>query len=181
MTKEAINEYLDELEHWLLNASAVISVEVSSTWVNQFPEEAAVFILREDDAIVYVSETGNLKNKMAELVSDNHFEDDMSGLLNDIIAKHLKLSYLLVDLGRKELEERILERISASKKTYTKAGKQQSHKNAYEKWTTEDDEKLELLFCEGKTVKELSAIFERNEGSINSRIKKLELREKYDR
>ncbi len=163
-----------------MNGSVVIPVEVSSTWVNQFPEEAAVFILREDDAIVYVSETGNLKNKMAELVSDNHFEDDMSGLLNDIIAKHLKLSYLLVDLGRKELEERILERISASKKTYTKAGKQQSHKNAYEKWTTED-EKLELLFCEGKTVKELSAIFERNEGSINSRIKKLELREKYDR
>jgi hypothetical protein len=29
--------------------------------------------------------------------------------------------------------------------------------------------------------KELSAIFERNEGSINARIKKLELREKYGR
>jgi len=67
------------------------------------------------------------------------------------------------------------------KKTYTKAEKQQAHKNAYERWSTEDDEKLELLFCEGKTVKELSAIFSRNEGAIKSRIKKLELKEKYDR
>lgn len=69
----------------------------------------------------------------------------------------------------------------AGKSAYTKAERQQAHKNAYEKWTTEDDEKLELLFCEGKTVKELMGIFERHEGAIRSRIKKLELREKYDR
>lgn len=51
--------------------------------------------------------------------------------------------------------------------------------NAYEKWSTEDDEKLEKLFCENQTVTELSKIFKRNEGAINSRIKKLELNEKY--
>lgn len=179
--KDTVDIYLYELEHRLLNESAVIPVEVSSTWINQFPEEAAVFILKEDDAIVYVRETENLKNKMAELVSTKHLEDDINGLLNDIIAKHLKLSYILVDLGRKELEERILKKISTPKKTYTKAEKQQAHKNAYERWATEDDEKLELLFCEGKTIKELSVIFARNEGAIESRIKKLELREKYDR
>lgn len=66
-------------------------------------------------------------------------------------------------------------------KTYTKAEKQKENKNAYERWTREDDEKLELLFCEGKTVNELMTIFERHEGAIRSRIKKLELREKYDR
>lgn len=69
----------------------------------------------------------------------------------------------------------------AGKNTYAKIEKQQTHKIAYERWTTEDDERLELLFCEGKTVKELMSIFERNEGAIESRIKKLELREKYDR
>lgn len=69
----------------------------------------------------------------------------------------------------------------AGNNTYTKAEKQQVHKSAYERWITEDDERLELLFCEGKTVKELSAIFARNEGAIESRIKKLELKEKYDR
>ncbi|WP_396187587.1 hypothetical protein [Flavobacterium sp.] len=65
-------------------------------------------------------------------------------------------------------------------KAYTKLSKQLEHKNAYEKWTSEDDEKLEILFCEGKTVSELSEIFKRNPGAIRSRINKLELKEKYD-
>ena len=46
-------------------------------------------------------------------------------------------------------------------------------------WTDEADKKLEQLFCEGKKVKELAHIFGRNEGAISSRIKKLELKEKY--
>lgn len=54
------------------------------------------------------------------------------------------------------------------------------YRQAYMPWTKEDDDKLELLFCKGKTVKELALIFERKEGAIRSRIKKLELKEKYD-
>lgn len=181
MTTEEITQYLDELENKLLNQSEKIAIELNTSWVNQFPNGAAVYIFREDNIIVYIGETGNLKGKMTELASNQNPEDSINGLLNNVITKHLKLSYLLVDLGRKELEERILKKISTAKKAYTKAEKQQAHKNAYERWSTEDDEKLELLFCEGKTVKELSAIFARNEGAIESRIKKLELREKYDR
>src|SRR5690606_20276377 len=46
--------------------------------------------------------------------------------------------------------------------------------NAYLPWKTEDDEKLEILYYSGKKIKELGEIFERNEGAIRSRIKKLE-------
>jgi hypothetical protein len=56
---------------------------------------------------------------------------------------------------------------------------QKKHKNAYEAWTNEEDERLESLFCEKKNTKELSLIFKRKEGAIRSRIKKLELKEKY--
>ncbi len=52
--------------------------------------------------------------------------------------------------------------------------------NAYEPWSKEDDNELELLFCQGKSIKEIAQIFERKEGAITSRIKKLELREKYN-
>ncbi|MFA6570189.1 MAG: DUF3276 family protein [Bacteroidota bacterium] len=52
--------------------------------------------------------------------------------------------------------------------------------NAYKPWKESDDEELELLFCQGKKVKELSEIFQRNRGAIQSRIKKLELKEKYE-
>jgi len=56
---------------------------------------------------------------------------------------------------------------------------QQPYRNAYAKWTNEDDERLEVLFCEGKKISELGKIFGRNNGAIRSRINNLELREKY--
>lgn len=64
-------------------------------------------------------------------------------------------------------------------KTYSVEKIRETHQQAYLPWTAEDDNKLELLFCEGKKPKELVEIFGRNAGAINSRIKKLELKDKY--
>lgn len=108
---------------------------------------------------------------------------------NEIFQQHLrvwKLAYglTLLCLKIEVIQDEWVAKNDANvvgNNTYTKAEKQQAHKNAYERWTQEDDERLELLFCEGKTVQELTTIFARNEGAIESRIKKLELREKYDR
>jgi len=55
----------------------------------------------------------------------------------------------------------------------------QKYPQAYKPWTTDDDNKLEQLFCQGLKPKELATIFERKTGAINSRIKKLELKDKY--
>lgn len=66
------------------------------------------------------------------------------------------------------------------KKSFSIEEKRKKHRNAYKIWTVEEDEMLELHFCENKTIKELSSIFGRNRGAINSRIEKLELRRKYD-
>ncbi|WP_010520206.1 hypothetical protein [Aquimarina agarivorans] len=71
--------------------------------------------------------------------------------------------------------------IGVKDKSYTLEEKRLVHKRAYAKWEAKDDEKLEVLYCEGKSVKELSVIFERNGGAIRSRIRKLELDIKYDR
>lgn len=48
-----------------------------------------------------------------------------------------------------------------------------THQQAYEPWTAEADEKLVMLFRQGKSVKELSEIFGRTKGGIRSRINKL--------
>ncbi|MCK5741429.1 MAG: Bro-N domain-containing protein [Chlorobi bacterium] len=52
----------------------------------------------------------------------------------------------------------------------------ETHKKAYEPWTAEDDAKLERLFFEEKSIKELSEIFGRQLGAIRSRLRKLELK-----
>lgn len=110
----------------------------------------AVYIFLEDDIIVYVDESGNLKDKMIELVNNQNLEDDISELLNKVTAKYLKLTYLLVNLGRKELQERILKKVKVLKKTYNKSEKKQVHKKAYERWSTGNDERLELFFLKVK-------------------------------
>ena len=68
----------------------------------------------------------------------------------------------------------------SEEKAYSVEEIRKEHRQAYVSWSEEDDEKLELLFCKGKSVKELASTFERKEGAIRSRIKKLELKEKYD-
>ena len=93
---------------------------------------------------------------------------------------------MIFDEDLKDFVEAFKKSLSALKelkepknKAYSVEKIRETHKQAYSPWTTEDDDKLELLFCEGKKVKELAQIFERNAGAINSRIKKLELKEKY--
>lgn len=68
---------------------------------------------------------------------------------------------------------------SESEKTYSIEEIRQKHQQAYFPWTIEEDAKLEFLFGKGTKTKEISEIMGRNLGAINSRIQKLELREKY--
>ena len=53
------------------------------------------------------------------------------------------------------------------------------HLLAYEKWTDELDFELTELYCTGNSIKDIAKHFNRTDGAIRSRIKKLELREKY--
>lgn len=64
-------------------------------------------------------------------------------------------------------------------KAYTVVEKRKKHKHAYKPWTPELDDELTVLFCEGTSTKALAEHFNRTRGAINSRIKKLELRELY--
>ena len=48
----------------------------------------------------------------------------------------------------------------------------QEFPNAYKPWSETDDAKLQVLFHDGKKVKELTALFGRHPGSIRSRLKK---------
>lgn len=65
------------------------------------------------------------------------------------------------------------------KKSYSIEEIRKKHTNAYKKWTPEEDEMLEIYFCEKKSIIELCSLFGRNKGAVKSRIEKLELKIKY--
>lgn len=50
------------------------------------------------------------------------------------------------------------------------------HANAYAQWSENEDKELKRLYKQGFQIKDLSIIFQRNTGSISSRLKKLGLR-----
>jgi hypothetical protein len=60
-------------------------------------------------------------------------------------------------------------------KRYNAQQKRQEFISAYMKWTADDDDKLRELHAQGRTVRQLSEIFQRNGGAIQSRLRKLGL------
>jgi F-box protein, helicase, 18 len=55
----------------------------------------------------------------------------------------------------------------------------EEHAGAYRAWTSELDDELTVMYCEGVNVRDISKHFGRSKGAIRSRIKKLELEELY--
>ncbi len=137
MTKIEIEEYLAKLEDELLIESERHSIELTSEWAKSFPEESAVYLFREDCKVCYVGETGSLRGRMFDIrYTKNHtlrrnlgnhhyfrlpnyekpsskkgFSHDIEIKLDDKIQKHLTLSYITISLGRKELEERLFDKL----------------------------------------------------------------------
>lgn len=66
-----------------------------------------------------------------------------------------------------------------SYKSHSFAEVRKKHNHAYLPWSDELDDELTIMFCEGIHVKDLAKHFGRTRGAIRSRIKKLELEDKY--
>lgn len=106
------------------------------------------------------------KNPLAVAVKLNDISDNMDirrlPYLSDKDVKRLK-KYLK---AYKQLSD---------EPTYSVYACRQEYPNAYNTWSAEEDKELERLWNEGKNLNELSALFGRKPGAINSRINKLKL------
>jgi len=128
---------------------------------------------------------------LTKLSKDEPYEKFIKRIKKNPLAVKVKINDLIDNMDIRRLAY-ISEKDVKRLRKYLKAYKQLlgesiysieacrvEHPNAYKPWTQEEDDRLELLFCEGKTTNQLSEIFGRKRGGINSRIKKLELEEKY--
>ena len=109
-------------------------------------------------------------NSLATAVKINDLTDNM-----DIRRLH---SINSADIKRLKKYHRAYRLLSGLMK-YSYMEVREQHACAYMPWTADDDEQLTLLWCEGISIPEMVEIFKRKKGAITSRIKKLELKEKY--
>ncbi len=143
--------YLTGLKDKLFKTDNWKQIELTRKWTSTIPSKAGVYALKHSEEIVYVGETGNLKGRMNDLLDSRHhtirrtigeslfshhndfiqattknkFPVKYEELLNKHICENLKIAYLTVELGRKELEEFIEQDI----KTEIKLNKRGKRKN----------------------------------------------------
>ena len=128
---------------------------------------------------------------VTKLSEDEPYDDFIARVKTNSLATAVKINDLTdnmdirrlpsinsADIKRLKKYHRAYRLLSGLMK-YTFTEVREKHANAYMPWTEEDDERLTLLWCEGRKVHEMIEIFQRKKGAITSRIKKLELKEKY--
>ena len=111
-------------------------ISLKRKWTSIFPSCAGIYIVFEKGKLVYVGETGNLKDRMKDLgrtvnhtlrravgnekfcyikgwekaTSKRRFNDKIEKLITGYFRKNMEVSFLAIPLGRKELEEWIIEK-----------------------------------------------------------------------
>ena len=101
------------------------------------------------------------------------------------ILRSSQIHIMRVESKEENREKEILEvpktglKDSIIEKAYSVDQIRTKHKEAYKPWTTELDDELTVMYCEGVNVRDIAKHFGRTKGAIRSRIIKLELEEKY--
>ena len=104
-------------------------IVLTRQWASKIPSKPGVYAVKENNELIYVGETGNLRGRMKDLLDSRHhvirrtigynlfsthegfnkattnnkFPDHIEILLNNHISTNLRLAHLPVELGRKEL------------------------------------------------------------------------------
>lgn len=130
--------------------------------------------INEEINLLYVAIT-RVKSKLnvpialtPSFESINIIDDDfLSEIMNQYLYENEKEHSLPFGNGNNKNKAYFIEKI------------REKYPNAYKKWTQEEDDELEVLYCEGKSLKDLATHFGRKKGAITSRIQHLELDLKY--
>ena len=110
-----------------------------------------------------------------------HTKNQFGARFVDVICSHLGVERSSETLASTEILhssdaiELPIEESNSDKELSYMYNQKQLHANAYAPWSNEEESTLSFLYHQGKTVKELALILQRNEGSIRSRLRKIGL------
>ena len=149
----------------------------SVTLVNDFITEERLIKQKENKELTKLNEEINLLY-VAITRTKNELNIPHALLPEDFIPGE---GINVIEIPEEHEEEEPTEEADAAPatKAYSVAAFRQEHPAAYAPWDETLDDELTVMFLEGKTVKEISQTLGRTYGAIRSRVKKLELREKY--
>ena len=149
LSAEQIHSLLEEMEKDLIKYENRREILLSREWINGFLRNPGTYVAFEDREIVYIGETGDIRGRMGDLRDTrNHslrrnigkynfsrvdgysdasthvkFPPHIEEKVNSWLKEKVKISILITDIGRKELEERLVEKYTPK---YNQKGKRKS-------------------------------------------------------
>lgn len=149
LTDEQIEDYFKDLHDRLVKNGPKLGISLTSDWITRFPDKPGIYVVFEGANLVYVGETGNLRGRMRDLRDSRHHNlrrnigrfnfsqeagyEDASDVLkfpkhieekvDEWLKEKIEISVLVVELGRKELEENIIKKYDPK---YNKKGQRKS-------------------------------------------------------
>ena len=158
-------------------------IEEDSEFLKSFPNILilyhsrlhAKFYANEKTALVtslnmnHSSHNNNLEYGISIEIESSPLARDLFSFIDEIISES-ELVFEKKPAEKTLANSNVIPKITAFRESFPKA---------YERWTPADDEKLEKLFCEKKSIDEIARVFQRQTSAIRARINKLELYEKY--
>lgn len=132
----SIENYFTSIYNELNTKANHRKIELTREWLSSFPKQKGVYFIYEKDQLKYVGETGSIFGRMRDLlntknhtlrrsIGERHFikeigykkanskksyNDSIEILLNDYIKKNFTVSFICLEIGRREFEEWIIDK-----------------------------------------------------------------------
>lgn len=133
-SKADIETFIDDFEKELMQADK-IKFSFDRNWSSNFPNKAGIYAIFDENTLVYIGETANLKERMKEVkrtynhsfrrklgkflvegskVVKGKFEETLELRLNDYYLDRIHFVYKELNFGRLEVESHLIHRNHAS-------------------------------------------------------------------
>ncbi|MCM4156254.1 GIY-YIG nuclease family protein [Gramella sp. AN32] len=129
LNQSELIEILERIEKELFNSKRIKFKKCKDWRKNNVPNEPGIYaIFENDDNLIYIGESGNLKDRMNEInrtvnhsfrkqfgylryrgiKSRKKFTDDIEMLLDEYFANNIYVSFLPINFGRLEVESYLI-------------------------------------------------------------------------
>ena len=129
-SSQQIQDIIDEVEITLLTMSKV-RFDFDRRWSSNFPAKAGIYAIFDNDILIYIGETANIKERMKEVkrtynhsfrrklgrhlnegatIANGKFDIEIELALNDYFKSQISFSFKKLNFGRLEVESHLIHR-----------------------------------------------------------------------
>ena len=149
---------------------------IECKWRSHMPQDISKELLPPDRVALFAKYSQKNKLPVFLLLGIGGLPSDPDLLYLVPVKENLSATDILNEkIKADQLTDSIESRFPKPPKNNHILQEKAKHANAYARWNDTDDSRLMQLYLEGKTVRELMAIFDRNRSGITYRLRKLNL------